>query len=71
MLYIRPYRNAVMFGPPRGFGGNPGGAGGRMKSYLEDALKLRFPPLAIYYAQELPEGAKLTSPMCSMLLKER
>jgi uncharacterized protein (DUF169 family) len=39
-----------------------------MKTYLEDALKLSFPPLAIYYAQELPEGARLTSPMCSMLL---
>lgn len=39
-----------------------------MNTYLENALQLRFPPLAIYYAQELPEGVKLTSPMCSMLL---
>lgn len=35
---------------------------------LEQALKLKYPPLAIFYAQELPEGAKLSAPVCSMLL---
>jgi uncharacterized protein (DUF169 family) len=39
-----------------------------MQTYLERALNLRFPPLAIGYARELPPGAKLPSPMCSMLL---
>jgi len=39
-----------------------------MKTYLENALRLRFPPLAIYYAQGLPERVKPASPMCSMFL---
>jgi uncharacterized protein (DUF169 family) len=42
-----------------------------MNIYLENALQLRFPPLGIYYAQELPEGVELTSPMCSMQLVAR
>ncbi|MDR1657424.1 MAG: DUF169 domain-containing protein [Deltaproteobacteria bacterium] len=39
-----------------------------MTTYLEKALELHFPPLAIYYAQQLPDGCRLTSPMCSMIL---
>ena len=39
-----------------------------MKTYLEEALGLRFPPLAIYYAKGLPEQVKPASPMCAMHL---
>lgn len=39
-----------------------------MESVLEKALFLRFPPLAIYYAQEPPVEAKLSNLQCSMLL---
>lgn len=35
---------------------------------LEGALKLKYPPLAIFYSQEVPEGVKLPTPICSMLL---
>ncbi len=35
---------------------------------LEQALQLKYPPLAIFYSQNLPEGVKLPSSMCSMLL---
>jgi uncharacterized protein (DUF169 family) len=39
-----------------------------MSTYLEKALNLRFPPLAIFYAKELPSDAKLPKLGCSMLL---
>lgn len=39
-----------------------------MKSNIEQYLALRFPPLAIFYSQNLPEDAKLPKPLCSMLL---
>jgi len=39
-----------------------------MKSNIAQALSLRFPPLAIYYAQELPAEAKILKPLCPMLL---
>ena len=35
---------------------------------LEEALQLKYPPLAVYYSQEMPEGAKISSPICAMLL---
>lgn len=38
------------------------------QTHLEQALGLKYPPLAIFYADEPPLGAKLGSPMCSMLL---
>lgn len=39
-----------------------------MHSNLEQALALRFPPLALYYAQELPAAVKVPKPLCSMML---
>jgi uncharacterized protein (DUF169 family) len=35
---------------------------------LEQALQLKYPPLAIHYSKELPPGEKLSSPICAMLL---
>jgi uncharacterized protein (DUF169 family) len=35
---------------------------------LEQALGLRYPPLAIFFSRELPAGVKLSSPMCAMVL---
>lgn len=37
-----------------------------MSSYLAQALALRFPPLAIFYAQDLPPDAVVLKPICSM-----
>jgi hypothetical protein len=37
-------------------------------TYIERALQLKHPPLAIYYSHELPKGVKLPSSMCAMLL---
>ncbi len=39
-----------------------------MHSNIAQALSLRFPPLAILYAQEPPAEAKELRPLCSMLL---
>jgi hypothetical protein len=39
-----------------------------MPTFLEQALRLRFPPLAIFYAQEPPAGASMPGALCSMLL---
>lgn len=39
-----------------------------MQPYLEKALDLQFPPLAIYYTDILPENVKLQPVMCSMFL---
>ncbi|MDD4356453.1 MAG: hypothetical protein PHN98_04300 [Smithellaceae bacterium] len=39
-----------------------------MSSSIAHALSLRFPPLAIFYAQEPPAEAKERKPLCSMLL---
>lgn len=39
-----------------------------MGTNLEQALQLRFPPLAMFYAEELPDDVKMPSPLCSMLL---
>ena len=35
---------------------------------LEQALKLKYPPFAIFYAQEVPEGVKMPNFVCSMML---
>lgn len=35
---------------------------------IEQALELKYPPLAIFFSKELPAGVNLTSPMCAMLL---
>jgi len=35
---------------------------------IEKSLGLKYPPLAIFYARELPAGVKLSSPMCAMTL---
>jgi len=35
---------------------------------IEKALGLKYPPLAIFYARELPAGLKLSSPLCAMVL---
>jgi uncharacterized protein (DUF169 family) len=35
---------------------------------IEQALELRYPPLAIFFSQVLPAGVKLPSPLCSMSL---
>jgi len=42
-----------------------------MHSNIAQALSLRFPPLAIFYAQEPPSEAKEFKPLCSMLLVVR
>jgi hypothetical protein len=42
-----------------------------MHSNIAQALSLRFPPLAIFYAQEPPAEAKEVRPLCSMLLVAR
>jgi hypothetical protein len=39
-----------------------------MSSNIAQALSLRFPPLAIFYAQGPPAEAKELKPLCSMLL---
>ncbi len=39
-----------------------------MHSTIAQALSLRFPPLAIFYAQEPPAEAKSANPFCSMSL---
>lgn len=39
-----------------------------MNSRIAQALSLRFPPLAIFYAQQAPAEAKESKPLCSMLL---
>ena len=39
-----------------------------MATYIEQAIGLKFPPLAIYFAQELPQEAKMTESICAMLL---
>lgn len=39
-----------------------------MRSNIAQALSLRFPPLAIFYAQEPPAEAKDINPLCSMPL---
>ncbi|MDR2697342.1 MAG: DUF169 domain-containing protein, partial [Holophagales bacterium] len=39
-----------------------------MKTQLEQAIELKYPPLAIFFSQELPEDAQLPSPVCAMLL---
>lgn len=39
-----------------------------MRTYIENALALRFPPLAIYQSQTRPSEAKEMNPQCSMLL---
>ncbi len=39
-----------------------------MSSNIAQALSLRFPPLAIFYAREAPADAKDMKPLCSMLL---
>lgn len=39
-----------------------------MQTNIERALALRFPPLTIFYAQELPKEAKVPNPLCSMML---
>jgi uncharacterized protein (DUF169 family) len=38
---------------------------------IEQALQLKYPPLAVFYARELPEGVATPSLMCSMLLVAR
>lgn len=39
-----------------------------MPTNIEKALSLRFPPLAIFYARELPKGVEMPETMCSMTL---
>jgi hypothetical protein len=39
-----------------------------MRSRIAQALRLRFPPLAIFYTQERPAETKEFKPLCSMLL---
>ena len=39
-----------------------------MPTNIEKALSLRFPPLAIFFAQEPPANTKESKPLCSMLL---
>jgi len=39
-----------------------------MATYIEQAIGLKFPPLAIYFEQELPQEAKLIESLCSMSL---
>jgi hypothetical protein len=39
-----------------------------MSSNIAQALSLRFPPLAIFYAKEPPPEAEIPSPLCSMVL---
>jgi uncharacterized protein (DUF169 family) len=39
-----------------------------MPTYIEQALGLKYPPLAIFYAQQLPGAAKLSKTMCAMFL---
>jgi hypothetical protein len=40
-------------------------------SHIEYALQLKYPPPAVCYAWELPEGIAPASPVCSMLLVAR
>jgi uncharacterized protein (DUF169 family) len=42
-----------------------------MRSKIEQALSLRFPPLAVYYDWEPPAEAEDHHPLCSMLLLDR
>ncbi|MDR1660323.1 MAG: DUF169 domain-containing protein [Desulfovibrio sp.] len=42
-----------------------------MNMHLDRTLGLRFPPLAIFYAKELPAEVRLSRPLCSMLLVAR
>jgi hypothetical protein len=37
-------------------------------TFIEESLSLKFPPLAIFYAREVPTDAKELHPLCSMLL---
>jgi hypothetical protein len=39
-----------------------------MSSNIAQALSLRFPPLAIFYAQQLPADAETPKPLCAMVL---
>jgi len=38
-----------------------------MKSAIADAVALRFPPLAIFYAQEPPSEGKEANGLCAMI----
>lgn len=39
-----------------------------MQTCIEQALSLKFPPLAIFYANELPADAKIPKALCSMVV---
>lgn len=42
-----------------------------MRTYIEDALALKFPPLAIYHSQTKPAEAEVMTTLCSMLMVAR
>jgi len=42
-----------------------------MRTYIEEALALKFPPLAIYHSQTKPDEAMEMTPLCSMLMVAR